>query len=106
VSPGDDTWLINNGASKHMTSQRGILSSLTEKKFPQKVTLEDDYQYPMKGVGESTYKLDSWTPMKMKDVLYVAGISKNIVFILALDKKSFRVEFKMVKFLCGLKEKP
>jgi hypothetical protein len=42
-----------------MTCQRDILSSLTEKNFPQKVTLGDDYQYPIKGGGESTYKLDS-----------------------------------------------
>jgi hypothetical protein len=51
VSPGEDTWLIDSGASKHMTSQRDILSSLTENNFPQKVTLGDDYQYPIKGVG-------------------------------------------------------
>jgi hypothetical protein len=43
VSPREDTWLIDSGASKHMTSQRDILSSLTEKNFPQKVTLGDDY---------------------------------------------------------------
>jgi hypothetical protein len=29
VSPDEDTWLIDNGASKHMTGQRDILSSLT-----------------------------------------------------------------------------
>jgi hypothetical protein len=34
VSPGEDTWLIDSGASKHMTGQRDILSSLTEKNFP------------------------------------------------------------------------
>jgi hypothetical protein len=40
VSPGEDTRLIDSGASKHMTSQRDILSCLTEKSFPQKFTLE------------------------------------------------------------------
>jgi transposase InsO family protein len=93
VSPGEDTWLIDSGASKHMTGQRDILSSLTEKNFPQKVTLGDDYQYPIKGVGESNYKLDLGTPMKMKDVLYVPGLTKNLLSILALDKKGFRVAF-------------
>ena len=80
VSPGEDTWIIDSGASKHMTGQRDILSSLTEKNFPQKVTLGDDYQYPVKGVGESTYKLDLGTPMKMKDVLYVPGLTKELTF--------------------------
>jgi hypothetical protein len=50
VSHGEDTWLIDIGASKHMTGhrERDILSSLTEKNFPHKVTLGDDYQYPTK----------------------------------------------------------
>jgi hypothetical protein len=65
----------------------------TENKFPHKVTLGDDYQYPIKGVGESNYKLCSGTPMKMKDVLYVPGLTKNLLSILALEKKGFRVTF-------------
>jgi hypothetical protein len=93
VSPGEDTWLIDNGASKHTIGQRDILSCLTEKNFPHKVTLGDDYQYPIKGVGESNYKLDSGTPMKMKDVLYVPSLTKNLLSISALDKKGFRVAF-------------
>jgi hypothetical protein len=93
VSPGEDTWLIDSGASKHMIGQRDILSCLSEKKFPQKVTLGDDYQYPIKGVGESNYKLDSGTPMKMKDVLYVPGLTKNLLSISALEKKGLRVAF-------------
>jgi hypothetical protein len=59
VTPGEDTWLIDSGASKHMTGQRYILSCISENKFSQKVTLGDDYQYPIKGVGESNYKLTS-----------------------------------------------
>jgi hypothetical protein len=93
VPLSEDTWLIDSGASKHMTGQRNILSSLTENNFPQKFTLGDDYQYPIKGVGESNYKIDLGTPMKMKDVLYVPGLTKNLLSISALDKKGFRVAF-------------
>jgi hypothetical protein len=87
ISLGDDTWLIDSGASKHMTGQRDILSCLLEKKFSQKVTLGDDYQYPIKGVGESNYKLNSGTPMKMKDILYVPGLTKNLLSISTLENK-------------------
>ena len=93
VSPGEDTWLIDSVASKHMTGQRDILYCLTENNFPQKVTLGDGYQYPIKGIGESYYKLDSRTPMKMKNVLCVPGLTKNLLSISALHKKSFRVAF-------------
>jgi hypothetical protein len=93
VEPGEDTWLIDSGASKHMTGQRDVLSFLSEKKFSRKVTLGDDYQYPIKGVGESNYKLNSGTPMKMKDVLYVPGLTKNLLSISYLQKKGFRISF-------------
>jgi hypothetical protein len=93
ITPREDTWIIDSGASKHMTSQRDILSCLLDKKISQKVTLGDDYQYPIKGVGESNYKLNSGTSMKMKDVLYVPGLTKNLLSISALEKKGFRVAF-------------
>jgi hypothetical protein len=57
------------------------------------VTLGDDYQYPIKGVGESNYKLNSGNSMKMKDVLYVPGLTKNLLSISALEKKGFRISF-------------
>ena len=40
MSPREDTWFIDSGASKHMTGQRDILSSLTEKNFSRKLHLE------------------------------------------------------------------
>jgi hypothetical protein len=57
------------------------------------VTLGDDYQYPIKGVGESNYKLNSGNSLKMKDILYVPGLTKNLLSISALEKKGFRVAF-------------
>jgi hypothetical protein len=57
------------------------------------VTLGDDYQYPIKGVGESNYKLDSKNSITMKDILYVPGLKKNLLSISSLDKKGYRVAF-------------
>jgi hypothetical protein len=102
---GEATWLIDSGASKHMKGQKDILSSITENDFPQKVLLGDDYQYPIKGMGESTYKLDPRTPLRMKDVLYVPGLTKNLLSISALDTKGFRVAFIDGEFLMWPKGK-
>jgi hypothetical protein len=93
VSSGEDTWLIDSSASKHMTGKKNTLSCISEKKFSQKVTLGDDYQYPIKGIGESNYKLDSENSITMKDVLYVPGLKKNLLSISTLDKKGYRVAF-------------
>ena len=55
MTPGEDTWLIDSGASKHMTGmEKKTLSKLEEKNSPQKVSLGDDYQYPIKGIGEAS----------------------------------------------------
>ena len=37
VTPGEDTWLIDSGASKHMTRKKKTLSKLEEKNSSQKV---------------------------------------------------------------------
>jgi hypothetical protein len=93
VTPGEDTWLIDSGASKYMRGQRYILSFISEKKFSQKVTVGDDYQYPIKGVGESNYKLNSRNSMKMKDIIYVPGLTNNLLSISTLEEKGFIVSF-------------
>jgi hypothetical protein len=76
-----------------MTGQRDILSFILENIFSQKVTLGDNYQYPIKRVGESNYKLNSGNSMKMKDVLYVPSSTKNLLSISSLEKKGFRFSF-------------
>ena len=76
--------LMGSGASKHMMIYKESFVNVFEHESPQKVKLGDDYQYPIKGSGEASYKLDSGKSLKMKDVLYVPGLKKNILSISAL----------------------
>ena len=66
---------------------------LSKHESPHKVKLGDDYQYPIKGSGESSYILDSGKSMKMKNELFVPGLKKNLLSIYALDAKRMRVYF-------------
>ena len=61
--------------------------------------LGDDYQYPIKCSGESSYKLDSRKSRKMKDVLFVPGLKKNFLSMSALYAKGMRVAFVDGQFL-------
>jgi hypothetical protein len=90
---GSDIFLVDSGASKQMTCYKDSLSNLTHKDSSHKVKLGDEYQYLIKGLGEASYKLDSGKPMKMKKVLYVLGLKKNILSISTLDEKGYRVAF-------------
>ena len=51
---------------------------LSEHESPHKVKLGDDYQYPIKGSGESSSKLDSKKSMRMQDVLFVPRLKKKL----------------------------
>ena len=44
-------------------------------------------------MGESNYKLNSGTPMKMKDIPYVPSLTKNLLSISTLEKKGFKIAF-------------
>ena len=87
ITHGSNDWLIDSGDSNHMTGFKQSFVKLSEHESPHKAKLGDDYHYPIKGSGESSYKLDSVTSMTMKEVLFVVGLKKNLLSISALDAK-------------------
>ena len=76
-----------------MTGFKESFVKLSEHESPHKVKLGDDYQYPIKCSGESSYKIDFGKSMMMKDVLFVLILKKNLLFISPLDAKGMRVAF-------------
>ena len=74
ISHGRDDYLVDSGESKHMPGYKESSINMSNHESPHKVKLGDDYQYPIKGSGEASYKLDSRKSLKMKDVLYVPGL--------------------------------
>ena len=84
---------MDSGASKHMMGYKESFVNMYKDESPHKVKLWDDYKYPIKGGGEAPYKLDSRKSLKIKDVLYVPGLKKNLLSIFALDAKGIRVAF-------------
>ena len=76
-----------------MTGFKESFEKLFKHNSPHKVKLGDYYQYPIKGSGESSYKLEYGKSMKMKDVLFLPGLKKNLLSISALDAKGMRVSF-------------
>ena len=76
-----------------MTRYKESFVKLSKHESPHKVKLWDNYQYPIKGRGESFYKIDSRNYLKMKNVLFVPGLKKNLLSISALDAKGMRVAF-------------
>ena len=57
------------------------------------MVLGDDSKHAIKGVGEASLQLDSSNPLSIKDILFVQGLKKNLLSILVLEDKDFRVAF-------------
>ena len=93
VSHGSNYWLIDNGASKHMTGFEDSFVKLSEHESPHKMKLGDDYQFPIKESGKYSYKLDSRKSLKMKDVMHVPRFKKKFISISTLYEKGMRVAF-------------
>ena len=74
-----------------MTGIKESFVRLSEHESPHKVKLGDDYQYPIKGSGEYSYKIDSGKSLTVKEVLFVPRLKKNLLSISSLDAKGMRV---------------
>jgi hypothetical protein len=79
VPLNENTWLIDSGASRHMTGIRNHLTHFIEKETHLHVVLGDDARYNVRGVGTSTFQLDSDMQLKLEEVLYVPGMKRNLV---------------------------
>jgi hypothetical protein len=66
ITQGSDTWLIDSGASKHMTGLRNSFPNLTKKDSALQVVLGDDSKHAIKGVGEAFLQLDLGNPLQLK----------------------------------------
>jgi hypothetical protein len=65
VPTNSDIWLIDSGAFRHMTGYRDHLTDLVEKESSLNVVLGDNAIYNVKGVGTSTFQLDSDIPLQL-----------------------------------------
>jgi hypothetical protein len=57
------------------------------------VRLGDNSCYPIKGIRNVFYILDSRKHFKMENDLYVPGLQKNLLCISELEEKGFQVSF-------------
>lgn len=91
-------WLIDSGATRHMTPQRDLFVKFTPSGGV--VEFGNQGELPVAGRGD----IQVWIGRQlvtMKDVLYVPKMSVNLLSIAALDRRGFFVHFgrKMVTII-------
>jgi hypothetical protein len=82
-----------------MIGYREHLTDLVEKESHLHVVLGDNARYTVKGVGTSSFQLDSNIPLQLSEVLYVPGMKRNLVFVSVLEDKGYKVTFSEGKIL-------
>jgi hypothetical protein len=88
VPTNDNTWLIDSGASRQKTVFRDHLTNFVEKETHIHVVLGYDVRYNVKGVGTSTFQIDSNMQLQLKEV---PRMKRNLVSISALEDKGYKV---------------
>jgi hypothetical protein len=83
----DDMWLIDSGASRHITGDRENLSSMKEKETSHKVDLGDNNSYVVKGIGKASIKMESGNNIHLGKVLYVPGLKKEFIIYFLLRRQ-------------------
>lgn len=98
VTSSSNTWVIDSGASRHITGFREHLDTLVENSN-EEVTIGDDSNYPVMGIGTCNINLKSGISLQRTGVLFVPGIKRNIVSVSALEDKGYRLTFMEGKVL-------
>jgi len=87
-----------------MAGYRKSLTNLEEKGSSLQLELGDNSKYAVRGVGNTSFQLETGDHLHMSNVLYVPRLKKNLLSISALEDKGYRVAFVDGKVLTWPKE--
>ena len=86
-------WLIDTGASRHMTGYKDVLSNLKKGSYTTQVELGNEASYAIKGTCSISFQLEGGVTLHLDEVLYVLGLKKNLISVVVLESKGYRVVF-------------
>ena len=81
ITNAEHIWLIDSGASRHMTRFKDSISNVRRKRFHTKVELGDNDIYAIESIGSTSLKLESRWSLHLEEVLYVPGLKKNLLSV-------------------------
>eukprot|EP00253_Pinus_taeda_P010577 PITA_10577 len=89
----DNIWYVDSGASSHMTGKKDFFEFLEESACGSKIYLGDYSGYEIKGCGDIPMKLPGGDIKHLKNVLYVPGIKKNLIYVSMITDQDMHVKF-------------
>ncbi|KAF1318037.1 Integrase catalytic core protein, partial [Globisporangium splendens] len=86
-------WLVDSGASSHMTSRREKFVKLTTLKTPIQIVIADGTKIDAVGIGEACLKMEDDIEITLSNVLYIPALDGNLLSVSKLAEKGVRAEF-------------
>ena len=96
-----DIWLVDSGASTHMTGYKEVLLDFRKKSYSAQVELGDEVSYVVNVVGSISLQLNFGSILHLEEVLYVLGLKKNLISVAVLENKGYAVVFTKRKLCYG-----
>lgn len=98
----DNSWYPNSGATHHLTNSATTISDGESYKGPGKVFVGNGSTLPVLTTGQSSLLTRS-RPLFMRSLLFVPGITKNLLFVSKFAKDN-RVMFEFFPTQCQLRD--
>lgn len=89
-----NTWVLDSGASRHMTSKKELYDSLMPLHEPLNVVVGNDERCPVEGTGTISIMSKNGGSKKLADVLLVPQITRNLLSVAAITDNDLEVRFK------------
>jgi hypothetical protein len=98
----ENAWLMDYGASAHMTCNREWYDEYYEKLDRTHIYLGDNRSHKVQGYGVISVNLPNGQLRHTHNVMYVPGIKKNLIFVSAITDNNLTMEFG--KLRCVVKD--
>eukprot|EP00253_Pinus_taeda_P026654 PITA_26654 len=90
---GSAVWFLDSGASFHMIEDRDLFTDLNEKDLGVHIEMGDDGRYSATSIGNISFERESGKPFRLKEVMHVPGLKKNLISVAMLEDKGYDVVF-------------
>jgi len=80
-----------------MIQNKEFFGSLKEKDLKLYIEFVDNGRYSTKGIGTVTFNRETSSRIQLKDVMYLLGLKKNLIFVVILYDRGYAVFFSKWK---------
>lgn len=89
-----EEWLIDSGATSHMTPHRSNLFEYKKLKTGQQVSIADGKKLQVAGMGTAKLNGLNNSRIKMVEVLHIPGLDRRLLSVGRLAERGMKVEFQ------------